>query len=315
MGLFKKKRRNLLEIKKLRFGYEERPVLRGVDLSIEAGRILALVGPSGSGKSTLLKIMAGELRKAGGKIIRRRKGLISHAKIAYVPQEIALLPNLTLEENIIIFGNIFGVSSRKAIMKGRELASSLEMEDKLNRKINTFSGGQKVRANIICSLLHDPDIVLLDEPFTGLDFRNRMLLWKFSMELKRARKAVVLTTHNLEEAGKFCDEIAILKDGRIIARGNEERIRRVLKAKVWVEMEIKNVSNMSKLIPRIKEMCEENEIFLVEYPTLKRLAFIMENEEKISLIEALLRKEGVEFKVIERKTPTLDETFLKVSAA
>ncbi len=315
MVLFKKKRRSLLEIKKLRFGYKERSVLKGVDLSIKAGRILALVGPSGSGKSTLLKIMAGELRKSEGRIIRKRKGLISHAKIAYVPQEIALLPNLTLEENIIIFGNIFGVSSKKAIMKGRKLASSLEMEDRLNGKVSTFSGGQKVRANIICSLLHDPDILLLDEPFTGLDFGNRMLLWKFLMGLKRARKAVLLTTHNLEEAGKFCDEIAILKDGKIIVRGDEDRIRRVLKARIWVEMEIKNVSNMSKLIPKIKKICEKNEIFLVEYPTLKRLAFMMENEEKISLIEALLRKDGVRFKVVELKTPTLDETFLKVSAA
>ncbi len=306
----KKKRRIVLETRKLRYGYRDKDVLKGIDLSVKAGTILALIGPSGSGKSTLLKILTGELKKRKG-VVKKKRRFLFPLPIGYVPQELALLPNLTLRENVRIFGNLYGLSGKEAEKRGIKLASMLNMRDLMDRRIKNMSGGQRVRANVMCSVLHDPTIILADEPFTGLDFNNRILLWKFLLKMKKKGKAIVLTTHNLNEAEKFCDEIVILKQGRVLVKGKPSFIREKLRAGLWLEIVVKG--SIGKFVGELQKICEKNDMVLVVYDS-SRFAVMMKDENERKKVESVLRKAGVEFEIVEARVPTLDEIFLKVGS-
>ena len=214
----------VLEIDGLARRYGEQDALRGVSLALQARECLGLLGPNGAGKTTLVRAIAGRVRPDAGSITLLGHTLEPGARagresLGVVPQEIALYPLLTASENLEVFGALQGV-------RGAELAERVEwglafsgLESRRNDRVESFSGGMKRRLNIGCSVLHRPQVLLLDEPTVGVDPQSRERIWHMLDELRAAGTSIVLTTHQLDEAETQCDRIVIIDHGQVIAMG------------------------------------------------------------------------------------------------
>jgi lipooligosaccharide transport system ATP-binding protein len=203
--------------------------LAGVDLSVPKGHCLGLLGPNGAGKSTWIGCLYGVVVPSSGSIrvfdldpklqareIKRRIGV--------VPQENALDEGLSVSENMMIYGAFVGLTSSRAQERVRSLLKWMNLEEKAHAPIRALSGGMKRRLAFVRALLNDPELVILDEPTTGLDPGVRHLLWEKVRELKREGRTVILTTHYMHEAEALCDEVAILRKGKIVEKGSPEQL-------------------------------------------------------------------------------------------
>ena len=200
------------------------PALNGLDLTIYKGEVFGLLGPNGAGKTTTISILCGLLKPSSGVINITDKNLntnLSEIKKLFgvAPQEIALFNKLTLKENLRYFGQIYGLNKSELKTRIEKLLRLLGLDTKANQLIETYSGGMKRRANLIAALLHQPEILYLDEPTVGVDVQSRKVILDYILQLKHQGTTVVYTSHYLEEAEKICDRIAIIDHGKKIAEG------------------------------------------------------------------------------------------------
>ena len=194
--------------------------LTDVSLEIPRGSMFGLLGPNGAGKSTLINILAGMVVKTAGKAAIWGFDIDEHprnakASIGIVPQEILFDPFFTPFEMLEIYGGLYGVPKRQR--RSMELLEKVHLVDKANAAARTLSGGMKRRLLVAKALVHNPPVLVLDEPTAGVDIQLRQQLWDYVRELNAGGTTVVLTTHYLEEAEELCDRIAIINHGRVIA--------------------------------------------------------------------------------------------------
>ncbi|MFC1754792.1 ABC transporter ATP-binding protein [Thermoproteota archaeon] len=300
-----------IRAKKVRFAYAEKEILKDFNLSVRTSQIVAVVGMSGSGKSTFLNLVAGVLtatHKGKISILGRGKGLAKE-DIGYVPQEMAVLPDLSIEENIRFFGNLNGISSDKALKAGKELMGIMQLNVPLDRKTDEISGGQRVRLNIMVSLLHNPHVIIMDEPFVGLDYHNRKLLWHFLEHQRNRHKTVILTTHMLTEAEHHSDRIVLLHQGKIFAKGKMKDIRTKLQTHFILELKLSYLNKGN--VAAISRYCKDKGISIMDSFN-NYMMFSVKSEGQRGYLLKFLDKKGLEFKEIGFREPNLDELFLKV---
>ncbi|MCY2937457.1 MAG: ABC transporter ATP-binding protein [Planctomycetota bacterium] len=207
----------------LRWG--SRWVVSGLTMEVKAGEILGFLGPNGSGKSTTLAAITSQKPVDEGEI---RIGGITHAespelyksRLGYVPQDLAYYEELSARENLLFFGRMYGLHGRELRERVADALDFVHLGNQADRKPNSFSGGMQRRLNIACALLHDPLLLLLDEPTVGLDVASREAIYDLLSHLRRKGRAIVLTTHLLEEAATLCDQVAILNQGKLLAHGS-----------------------------------------------------------------------------------------------
>ncbi len=218
----------VLEVLDARKSYGEREALKGVSLTIGRGEILALLGPNGAGKTTLVRAICGRLALASGSVrvsgADPRASLEARRRLGLVPQEIALYPELTARENLEIFGRLAGVERRALGAKVDEALEWTALEDRAHERIDRLSGGMKRRLNLAAGALHDPELLLLDEPTVGVDPGARELIHDLLERLCRRGLAILITTHDLDQAAELADRIAILSDGRKCAEGSLQEL-------------------------------------------------------------------------------------------
>jgi ABC-2 type transport system ATP-binding protein len=203
-----------------RFG--DRTAVNDVSFDVAKGQTLGLLGPNGAGKTTTLSMMSGLLQQDSGtvtfdgRIVHPGDGFFK-LHVGLVPQDLALYEELTAWQNLELFAGLYSLSA--AIFKERaaDALTLVELTDRRNHKVATFSGGMKRRLNIAAALLHDPQLLLLDEPTVGVDPQSRNAIFENLIELKRRGKTLVYTTHYMEEAEKLCDRIVIIDHGKVIA--------------------------------------------------------------------------------------------------
>ncbi len=208
--------------------------VRGVDLSVRTGEVFGFLGPNGAGKSTtvkmlttLLTITSGTARVAGVDVrtdpdeVRRRIGVAL--------QEAGLDPRQTGRELLILQARLFGLSPDEAAQRARSLLALVELEDAADRRIKGYSGGMKRRLDLASALVHEPEVLFLDEPTTGLDPASRLTVWDEVRRINERGTTVFLTTQYLEEADQLCDRLAIIDDGRIVREGTPERLKAELR--------------------------------------------------------------------------------------
>lgn len=300
---------NPLTAESVRFAYKESEVLRNVSLNLKQGSITAIIGKSGCGKSTFLKLVAGIIgKKYHGNIkIFGREKIFEKREIGFVPQETALLPDLSIEDNIKISGFNLGLTEKEALEKGIKLMHMLKLDEDIKKKPTELSGGQKVRVNIILSILHDPKILILDEPFVGLDFRNRRLLWHFIKSMKKKGKSVILTSHLLTETQEHVDRLVILKNGRVFFNGKMESLKNKLKVKFILEMRFSYLS--SENYEKLKKYCDYREINILDKYE-KYIMFGIKSEKTRDALINLSDKLNLMYDVVGFREPNLDEVFL-----
>ncbi|HJO93209.1 MAG TPA: ABC transporter ATP-binding protein [Victivallales bacterium] len=198
----------------------DRYALDNFSLKINKGEFFGLLGPNGSGKSTTISILVGLIKATKGKtsIFGKNAKSIKH-KIGLVPQEVALYEDLTLRENMILFARLFGLRKNELKDQINFALSIAQLESVSHRKISSFSGGMKRRANIVIAILHKPDLLILDEPTVGVDPQSRNVIFKCLQKLNKKGVTMLYTTHYLEEAEKLCSRLAIMDMGKIKLKG------------------------------------------------------------------------------------------------
>lgn len=198
--------------------------LNNVSITINKGDIYGLLGPNGAGKTTLISIICGVVSPTTGTIKINGKNIFSDLNsvkqlIGVVPQDIALYPMLTAKENLQFYGAMFGIHGEELNSKINDWLERLGLAHAANRRIDKFSGGMKRRINLIASVLHDPQVLFLDEPTVGVDVQSRTVIIEQLEELNRNGMTIIYTSHHLDEAENFCSNIGIIDNGKIIANG------------------------------------------------------------------------------------------------
>lgn len=221
----------LVEDVSKRFG--DTVALASASLTLESGEWLALLGPNGAGKTTLVRSIANRVQLDGGRIELLGQRLddspaaaAARNRLGLVPQEIALFPLLTAAENLQLWGELSGADGKDL---GQRIEWALEwtdLEARRHDRVGTFSGGMKRRLNLACGVLHRPEVVLLDEPTVGVDPQSRERIWEMLGELRRSGTALLLTTHQLDEAQQVADRIVIIDNGRDVASGTFQQLVR-----------------------------------------------------------------------------------------
>jgi ABC-2 type transport system ATP-binding protein len=214
--------------------------VRGVDLRVEAGEVFGFLGPNGAGKSTtmrmlttLLTITSGAARVAGLDVAREPDA-VRH-RIGVALQEAGLDPRQTGRELLVLQGRLFGLPAGAATDRADELLALVELQDAARRRINGYSGGMKRRLDLATALVHEPEVLFLDEPTTGLDPASRLTIWDEVRRINQRGTTVFLTTQYLEEADQLCDRLAIIDDGRIVREGTPAQLKADLRERLGLE--------------------------------------------------------------------------------
>ncbi len=211
-----------------------RQVVKAASFSAKAGEITTILGPSGCGKTTLLRLVAGLLKPQGGRAEISPDGSWWAAPSSYpqavgmVMQENALFEELSIRENADYFAALRGLGGAPLEQRKAKLVEKLGLGQCAGQWVSRLSGGQRKRANILCSLLHEPQIVLMDEPTVGLDPMTRKIIWNLLVSLKRENKCVIFTTHNLQEAEALSDSIVIMNEGQIAVQGTLGELKKIV---------------------------------------------------------------------------------------
>jgi ABC-2 type transport system ATP-binding protein len=210
----------ILEARELSKWYGERRVLRDVSLRLRSGEGMALLGPNGSGKTTLLCVLAGVLRAdhgsalCGGTCTSRKR---ARRNVGFVPQAAAIYDDLTGFENVALFARLHGLRGRPLRSRVEASLRETELWPCRDARANTYSGGMRRRLSLACALVHEPSVLLLDEPFEGVDEDSRAHLLDVLAESKRRGAALLLSTHRLEEVAALCEQFALLREGAVVA--------------------------------------------------------------------------------------------------
>lgn len=222
----------MLRIENLTKAYGQRSVLQGLSLQIPPGQIYGLLGPNGAGKTTTINILCNLLKPDAGLIEINGQPVSEATKrwIGVAPQENLIYRSLTCAENLDFFARIYGLSRPQRRVRVQTCLAAVGLSDRASSTAETLSGGMQRRLSMAIALIHQPKLVVLDEPTTGLDIEARYEVWELIRQLQAQGMTVLLTTHLLDEAERLCQRIGILKQGRILAEGSLSELRQLIPA-------------------------------------------------------------------------------------
>lgn len=205
----------LLSAEDIHFAYnKKRPILQGINLKVYPGEIIGISGENGSGKSTLLKILVGLLKPDKGSILVK-------GRIGYSPQDLLLFDNLTVMENFLLFGKGMGLTKEEIVAQGEEIMERLNFSQYRDTLVRNLSGGTAQKTNFGISLLGDPDILILDEPYQGMDYASFTAFWEIQFEMRKRGKSIIIVSHLIEDKEKFTRAIHLI-NGRLQSCTDED---------------------------------------------------------------------------------------------
>ena len=297
-----------IQIKGLKKSYNNTPALKGVDIEISKGEFFGLLGPNGAGKTTTINILTGLVFKDAGTCLVFEKDIVkdyryTRSKIGIAAQELSVDWFFTIEKLLYFQAGYYGISTKKAKTKVDELLERLGLDKKRDSRLRQLSGGMKRRFQIAKALVHDPDILILDEPTAGVDVELRHDLWKYLKELHKKGKTILLTTHYIEEAELLCDNVAIIDEGTILKEGSPKQLTKELgKSGVTVQTG-KAIQNIENLLTDLTYTIEDS-----------RLHFSVDDAEKaIPNIIKKLSKINIPIHSITTETSSLEDVFLDLT--
>ncbi len=294
----------VLNIKTLNKSYGKRQVLQDLTLHIQPGEIYGLLGPNGAGKTTTINILCNLLQADSG-IIEINGQPVSEATkllVGVAPQENFLYKTLSCEENLNFYARIYGLNTQQRRQQVQVCLQAVNLADRAKSPVETLSGGMQRRLNIAVALVHQPKLVILDEPTTGLDIEARYEIWDLIRRLKSQGITILLTTHLLDEAERLCQRIGILKGGRIVADGTLEELRQRIPAK---EIVVVQTSEEENAIARAQECGFTHRRYGND------LAFWL--PQQLELKEIISRFDGIPLDSIARQPVRLEHIYVEVT--
>ena len=299
----------LIEAKALTKRFGDDVAVDGIDFSVRRGEVFGFLGPNGAGKTTTMRMIAcvspvtdGKLRVLGmnpvvdGPAIRSRLGV--------VPQDDNLDTELTVWDNLVIYGRYFGLPMAQIRERAAELLHFARLDDRRLSRVDPLSGGMKRRLTIARSLINRPDLVLLDEPTTGLDPQARHLLWERLYRLKREGVTLVLTTHYMDEAEQLCDRLVIMDGGRIVAEGSPRELIDRYSTREVVELRFALPQEQQAVLARLDGACDR-----VENLADRVLLYTAHGDEAL----ANVTRDGIEPASVLVRRSTLEDVFLQLT--
>ncbi len=215
-----------VHIRKLTKVFDGLTAVSNLDMGIAKGTLYGLIGPNGSGKTTTIRMLVGLLRPTSGEatILGERVPVRRNiSRISYMPQETAIYFDLTVHENLAAFAGLYSMSGEALAKREDELLSMIDMADRRDTLVSQLSGGMRHRTSLACALVHDPEIMFLDEPTVGVDPELRVGFWKYFADLKSKGKTIIITTHYMDEATR-CDVVGMMRMGKLIAEGTPKEL-------------------------------------------------------------------------------------------
>lgn len=219
----------LLRVQNISKQFKKIKAVQDISFVVKKGEILGLLGPNGAGKSTTISMISTLLQPDAGDIFYADTSILKKPKViqeslGYVPQEIALYPLLSGRENLLFWGRAYGLNGLKLKEKIEEISEIIGIKDRLKDRVKTYSGGMKRRLNIGVALLHDPELIIMDEPTVGIDPQSRKHILDTVLALNKKGMTVIYTSHYMEEVEYLCNRICIMDQGKIIAEGTKEEL-------------------------------------------------------------------------------------------
>ncbi|MEG0909709.1 MAG: ABC transporter ATP-binding protein [Bacilli bacterium] len=301
-----------IEINNLYKSFGDVNAIENLSLSIEKGEIFGLLGPNGAGKSTTINILCSLLEKDRGSIKicnqeLRKNDADTRGKLGVVPQELAIFEDMTALENVMFFGSLYGLKGKELKSKSLDALEFVGLEE--SKKLSkTFSGGMKRRLNIACGIVHNPKLLILDEPTVGIDPQSRNHIMKSIKTLNKNGCTIIYTTHYMEEVETLCNNIAIIDKGKVIASGSKESLKAIITNKNKFEVMINDITEINE-----KELKEIKGVHSVEFKDNKILVSI--DRETNSLNEFILYLTNKSVKILDIKSMvlTLEDVFLNLT--
>ena len=292
--------------------FDDITAVNGVSIAVKPGELFGLLGPNGAGKTTLINMLSTMTEPSGGSAfvwgfdVKKQEELVRQ-NIGMVFQDTTLDDRLTGRENLDLHGRLYGLDSKTRKKRIKEVLSLVELTDRADALVRTYSGGMMRRLEIARGLMHHPRVLFLDEPTLGLDPQTRNHIWEYIKTLnKEEGVTIMLTTHYMEEADHLCHRIAIIDNGEIVALDTPEALKSMLGGDV-ITLEIENPDNLARLCDLYKKNgCaniisqKKNEVFIT----------VKEGERQIPHILALASNAGISILSVSLRKPTLDDVFL-----
>ncbi len=287
----------------------------GSDLRIRQGELFGFLGPNGAGKTTTIKMLTTLLAPSSGDArvasfdVKTQAALV-RSRIGVVPQEFALFKELTALENLWYIGELYGMKRKDFETRSTELLQTVNLLDKKDVQAGGFSGGMKQRLSVAAGLLHRPSILFMDEPTTGLDPQSRIAIRELTQRLNSSGMTIVYTTHDMEEADKLCQRLAIMDHGRIIAEGTPEELKTKYGGGHKIEIEIAGAD--SALIRQIVELVKgtgyesEGNRLEISVPTV--------GGGVLHSLSRFMERKGIEVKEMRSLEPSLEDVFLNLTS-
>jgi len=304
---------SILIVEDLWKSYAETLALQGLTFEISRGEFFGLLGPNGAGKTTTIGLLSGLIEPSRGHISIDGFDLFSRpmeakARLGLVPQSFALYPTLCARDNLVFFGRIYGLKGKRLKERMARVLEIVELADRANQTVATFSNGMKRRLNIAAGLLHEPEILILDEPTVGVDTQSRNAILESINSLNKSGVTVLYTTHYIEEAQRLCDRVAVIDQGKIIALDSPAHLIRDL-GKGMIRMEF-NTGIDDKLLDQMKRIG----LVIVVDDQKRRIHIETDHTDQASkeLLELMKTRDGL-LKTLDISEPNLETVFIHLT--
>ena len=288
--------------------------VKNLSLEIHAGEIFGFLGPNGAGKTTSINMICGLMAPDSGEVLIHGKSIRGDGgitrRVGVCPQEIILWERLTCFEQLVFIGEMYGLPSGESRRRADLLLEEMNLEEKRNAQARTLSGGLQRRLNLIMALVHDPEIVILDEPEAGLDPQSRVRVRQYIQSLAR-RKTVILTTHNMDEADRVADRIAIIDHGELLRTGTPGELKRTIGEGDVVEIRLEGDASQREsalaaakaVDPQAEARLEEDLLSVRMLNVVGRVPDLMES----------IRRSGAHAAEMRIRENTLEDVFLQLT--
>jgi ABC-2 type transport system ATP-binding protein len=278
-----------------------------LSIEIEKGEIFGLLGPNGAGKTTSIKMITGLLKPDSGGVIingKTAESEKSRLNVGLCPQELVLWNNLTCLEQLVFIAAMYNIPYSIALRRANEFLDKLGLTEKRRKLVKTLSGGMQRRMNLLMALIHDPEILVLDEPESGLDPQSRVVVRDFISSLSKT-KTIIFTTHNMDEADRLCDRIAIMDHGRILVTDSPENLKRQIgkgdKLEIMYSGSLLQPGYLSNLADEVE--FKDSVLYFKSKAIIERIPVILES----------LRKTGITITGINLRENTLEDVFISLT--
>lgn len=219
--------RNILQIKNVEKSLAGQPVIHDLSFTVKGGETFGLLGPNGAGKTTMMRMIMNILKPDSGTILfnEQERDTLKAVHFGYLPEERGLYPRATVLETLVYFGTLNNLDRRKAQVEAIRYLDKLGLVEYTDVNVNQLSKGMQQKVQFIAAFLHDPDVLILDEPFAGLDPINQIVLREILSEYKKNNKILIISTHQMELAEKLCDHIVLINGGEVVLDGNMQQVK------------------------------------------------------------------------------------------